>query len=87
MKFTERNDIVTSIESRRDLDAFIDALRHDLAVNPLSWVNLSLDDYLDALGAEPNSSDESFARFGEQMLLPPSWRLGGKMLLAAKYYE
>lgn len=87
MKVAELDDLVVEIETRRDLIAFIEALRRDLATDPDEWENPSTDRYLDAIAAWLDGPDDAYAQFGEDSPVVPSWRFFGKVLLAAKYFE
>lgn len=87
MKVAELNDLVVEIETRRDLIAFIDPLRHDIATDRDGWENPSTDRYLDAMAAWLDGPDDVLVQFGEDSPIVPSWRSFGKKLLASNYSE
>ena len=78
---------LNSISSREDLAAFIQKLINDYEGDCETWENKHLVAYLHALAGWTEDMDGYFHNIGEEVPEQPSWRLFGKMLLAAKYYE
>jgi len=78
---------IESIETKRDLVKFIDILEKDFKTNSDSWENVTLETYLQALGAWINDMDGYFNNINEPAPDAPTWKLIGIMLLAASRYE
>ena len=76
-----------AVMSRHDFAAFVDALRHDLAVHPEEWENPTLDTFLEALSAWVRDMDGYYRN--KQLPTPqsPTWKSVAEMMLAAKVYE
>ena len=84
MVLNEKNN---SIRSREDFVDFVRALRIDLAEDPQSWVNRSLESFLEALGAWVEDMDGYYVNQGKPVPTQPDWKLIGNILMAAKVYE
>jgi hypothetical protein len=63
------------VSSRADLIAFIESLRVDLRDPTSQWLNVTLDDYLEALEAWVDSMDGFFVSSGEPVPQEASWSL------------
>ena len=76
-----------SIRSREDFVAFVRALSADLYDNPETWVNGSLERFLEALAACAEETDGSNLKQGKPASQQPDWKAVGDMLMAAKEHE
>lgn len=81
------NELVRRIRTREDLAAFVWALDRDRANHSTDWENSTLDRYLPALASYIEDADRYYVNQGEPVLVVPTWRMIGELLLAAKYYE
>lgn len=81
------SELVETIGSPRQLVDFIEALRRDLIDRPDDWENPTLDRYLAALAAWTTDAEEQVASGETASEGDPTWRVMGRMLLAAKMYE
>jgi hypothetical protein len=77
----------TSVRTRTDLAAFVDALREDLLESENSRENPTLDRYLEALAAWVRDMPGYFKNQGIEEPHEPSWRLVATILHGAKTYE
>jgi hypothetical protein len=68
------------MKTRNDVFATIEKLCRDLAQNPDSWENPTLERYLEAMGRWLEDSSKKNPQ-------PPSWEFIIQMLEAAKIYE
>jgi hypothetical protein len=75
------------VRSRADLVTYVQQLSREAAAHPETWENLSLDRYLDALGAWVESMDGYFLNRGKAAPEQPDWGLIASMLGAAVLYE
>jgi len=83
----ELHERVETIDTKADLVAFIEALRHDLQANPGEWENPNLDRYLSALASWIEDSDGYYRNRNRSPPSTPSWKSVAEMLLAGKIYE
>ena len=81
------NERVRAIATKKDLVAFIRALRTDLLRNPQDWDNDSLERYLEGMAAWTDVMENFFRNESREMEAEPKWRLFGEMLFAATMYE
>ena len=81
------HQLVEHIGTRDDFVLFARALLDDLQRHPAEWENRTVGDYLEAIGAWTDDMDGYFRNRGEAVQAEPSWKLFGKILLAAKVYE
>jgi hypothetical protein len=84
MTLAEHNN---SIRSREDLVGFVRALGKDLRDDPSSWENVSLERFLDAMGAWMEDMDGYYLNQGKPVPQQPDWKVMGDILMAAKIYE
>jgi hypothetical protein len=84
MNIEEQNK---SISSREDFVAFVRALSKDFKDNPQSWENVSLDRFLEALGAWVEDMDGYYRNQGKPVPQQLDWQTFSDMLMAAKMYE
>jgi len=80
-------NMVNSIQSKRDLVEFVYALAEDLEANPEDWENGTLKEFLSAFAAWLNASDSYYRNQGFPVPIEPTWKNVGEMLMAAKIYE
>jgi hypothetical protein len=76
-----------SVSNHKQLQAFINRLRDDLATNPDSWESVTLDDYLEAIEEWLHSLEGGYANLGRQWPPQATWEFMAAMLLAGKIYE
>ncbi|CAH1226876.1 hypothetical protein PAECIP111891_06018 [Paenibacillus allorhizoplanae] len=68
------------VSSKDELVAFLHTLRHDLTNNATSWENQTLENFLEAMAAWLNDSNDANSK-------TPTWSLLATSLLAGKAYE
>ncbi len=78
---------INSIRTRQDFVGFSKALSKDLHDNPQSWENVTLDRFLEAIGAWVEDMDGYYLNQGKPVPLQPDWKTIGDILMAAKMYE
>ncbi|HEY2405196.1 MAG TPA: hypothetical protein VGI10_04295 [Polyangiaceae bacterium] len=83
----ELHEKLSGIESKADLVEFVRALCENLRTNPEAWENVTLAQYLRALGSWIEDSDGYYLNQGRSIPTTPSWRDVADMLMAAKMYE
>jgi hypothetical protein len=84
----ELHELAETINTRQDLAEFIQALLEDLKANQEEWENPQLERYLEALAAWTKDMDGYFRNVqGHPAPEQPTWRLIGRMLIAARIYE
>ncbi|MFE6072512.1 hypothetical protein [Streptomyces sp. NPDC056525] len=81
------SQLAERIETREDLAEFLRAAVDDLKENPHAWENGSLESFLSAWSAWTEDCPGWFMAQGEIVPEVPSWRLIGRMVLAARVYE
>jgi hypothetical protein len=82
------SDLVTRVQTRKDLLGVLVALRQDYDERGLLWENLSLPDFLSALEAWLEAAPSYYANL--QLDVDPerdAWRVIADGLLAARVYE
>lgn len=80
-------DKVEKISTKEDFSSFIDSLKVDLKENPTDWENPQLDRFLDAMSAWVLSMENVNRNLGREVIVEPTWKTFGEILLAAKFYE
>ena len=80
-------DRVEQIQSHADFTAFSHALLADLKANPNEWENRDLPAFLEAMGAWVEDMNGFYQHSEGAIPLQPSWKMLGRILLAAKVYE
>ncbi|MBD1372712.1 hypothetical protein IC620_10125 [Hazenella sp. IB182357] len=73
-------EMVTSIQTKADFVAFVEALEDHLETDPKAWKHTSLDDYIEAIGDWVEDMEDTLPQ-------EPTWQIVAKMLLAASQYE
>ncbi|HLH26995.1 MAG TPA: hypothetical protein VK066_31105 [Chloroflexota bacterium] len=79
--------MISSLQSRADFIAFVDALRRDLDANPAAWENPTLDSYLAAVSAWTTDMDGFYKNQGLPVPEAPSWQTFAHIMLGATLYE
>jgi hypothetical protein len=77
----------SSIRSRGDFVEFVKSLTKDLRDNPTSWENVTLERFLEALGACVEDMDGYYLNQGKPLPAQIDWQIVGEMLMAARIYE
>jgi hypothetical protein len=78
----ELHEQADQVVSRADFVRFVEAMRTDLKTNPDEWESLTLDDFLESLGAWVNDS----AHMPTDTSKPVWWTMA-QTIFAAKVYE
>jgi hypothetical protein len=85
---TEQGDRLDEIKSRSDLVAFVRSLVEGFGSNESGTSHSCTQEYLEALAAWLDESDDYYAYRGERPLTSEiKWKQVGEMLLAATTYE
>lgn len=84
MELSER---VKAVASKKDLAAFVTALRLDLQEHPEGWENPTLDRFLEAMEGWIEDMDGYYANSGQELPVVPNWKTFADILYAAKIYE
>jgi hypothetical protein len=80
-------NLVENIKNRDDFVTFVKALYKNLEENPDDWENDKLWNYLEALAASANDLDGAYLNKNENIPKDIDWKILGKLLIMAKYYE
>ena len=83
----ELHEQISTVSSQEDLVKFISALRSDLAANPETWENPTLERFLEAMESWVSSMDAYYKNTNQRLPDPPSWKVFADILYAAKIYE
>lgn len=70
-----------------DASEVIEQMLQDLRKNPDAWENVTLDGFLEALGALVGSADALERNAGRQPPVAPSWALFATLIHGASGYE
>lgn len=73
--------------TRQDFTDFVVKLAESRELDPESWPNGTLGEFLDGLSGWVADMDGYFAHRGEPLPSEPTWQLLAQMLLAARVYE
>lgn len=76
-----------AVSSFRDLAAYVGHLLRQVMQRPEDFENMTLDGYLEALGAFVGDLDAYFLNQGTVSPEQPSWALMAEILTAATIYE
>jgi hypothetical protein len=76
-----------SVSNHKQLQAFINQLRDDLAADPDSWESITLDDYLEAIEAWLHDLEGLYANLGKPWPPRATWEFMAALLVAGKVYE
>lgn len=80
-------DFQPQVRTREDLARFVGLLQEDLRVNVQEWENVTLEDFLSALGGWVSDMPGWFRNQGMAEPDQPTWNLLAQLLLAAAVYE
>ncbi|MBZ9731336.1 hypothetical protein LB467_16725 [Salegentibacter sp. JZCK2] len=80
--------LAEKIENKEDFDLFLKSLKEDYDVNKAEWGNVTLADFLEALGVYSKEIEGYY----KNMNIPfnkknPSWKVFADILLGARIYE
>lgn len=78
---------VDDVKMSANLAEFVRELSADLAADPESWENSTLDRFLEAMEAWIRTLDGYAANTDDESPRVPSWRTFARILAAAKVYE
>ncbi|WP_226467286.1 DUF7660 family protein [Luteimonas panaciterrae] len=78
---------IKHIESRDDFVGFVRALKNDLLLDPESWENPTLEEFLEALSSWTEDMDGYYKNNNLPMPTDIPWSRFAEILLASKYYE
>ncbi|MFC6010244.1 DUF7660 family protein [Nocardia lasii] len=75
------------ILTKAEFVACVDNLRIDLLENPEQWENVTLESFLEALGAWVDGSDGWYRNHGKELPHNRDWTFFARALEAAAVYE
>jgi len=75
------------VKTKKELIAFIKALRNDFKSNKDSWQNWTLEAYLESMEAWLNDGDGLLMNTGKKIEELSKWELVATILYAGKIYE
>jgi hypothetical protein len=76
-----------NVQCRASFVEFVGKLHEDLELNPCDWENVSLSDFLEALGRWTEDMDGYYVKTGREIPKNVSWRIFADILMAARIYE
>ena len=76
-----------SVSNHKQLQAFINQLRGDLATHPDTWESVTLEDYLEGIEAWLHDLAGLHRNLGKEWPPQATWEFMAAMLLAGKIYE
>ena len=78
---------VEEVNTRNDLNLFIQHLRLDLIENTKSWENDTLERYIEAMAGWVNDMDGFYRNNNLNIEDEPMWRVFARILQASSIYE
>ena len=78
----ELQEKIEKIAKKEDFVTFIEELQSDLQTNGSDWENVTLDRYLEALGAFTNAIDFAYKNEKREFPKDVNWRVFAEILFA-----